>query len=101
MIIYNVTVKIEDSVHDEWLHWMKSVHIKDVMKTGLFEKSVMSRVISMKDPEGTTYSIQYFCKDMKTLHQYQVHHAPKLQQEHTQKYQGKFVAFRTLMEVVD
>ncbi|MBT6440423.1 MAG: DUF4286 family protein, partial [Flavobacteriales bacterium] len=26
MIIYNVTVKINNEVHDEWLQWMKETH---------------------------------------------------------------------------
>ena len=36
MIIYNVTVKIDHSVHQEWLDWMKNNHIQDVIKTGHF-----------------------------------------------------------------
>ena len=35
-IIYNVTVNIDDSVHDEWLEWMQTQHIPDVMSTGYF-----------------------------------------------------------------
>ena len=35
---------------------------------------------------------------MKDLHIYQVHDAVKLQKEHTDKFDGKFVAFRTLLE---
>ncbi|MEO8448027.1 MAG: DUF4286 family protein, partial [bacterium] len=27
MILYNVTVNVDDSVHDEWLEWMKTIHI--------------------------------------------------------------------------
>ena len=36
MILYNVTVKIAKAVHDDWLEWMKTVHIPDVLKTNLF-----------------------------------------------------------------
>ena len=34
MYIYNVTTNIDESVHDEWLHWMKEIHIPDVLATG-------------------------------------------------------------------
>jgi hypothetical protein len=101
MIIYNVTVKIDNEHHDDWLEWMQSTHIPDVMATGSFLSYRLSRVISMEDNDGTTYSIQYLCPDMKTLHQYQVHQAPDLQKEHTERYEGKFVAFRTLLEMVN
>jgi len=100
MIIYNVTVKIDNEVHDEWLQWMKEVHIPDVMNTGLFVDNKICRVIKHEE-DGTTYAIQYTCKDMATLHKYQVHHAATLQADHTKKYKDKFVAFRTLMEIID
>ncbi|MGQ3086877.1 DUF4286 family protein, partial [Flavobacterium sp.] len=30
MIIYNVTINIDDSVHDKWLTWMMEKHIPEV-----------------------------------------------------------------------
>ena len=37
MIIYNVTVSLVDqTIHEEWLNWMKTKHIPDVMNTGCF-----------------------------------------------------------------
>jgi len=99
MIIYNVTVSIDDEVHDEWVSWMKDTHIPDVMNTGFFVENKMCRVISHQE-EGNSYSIQYTCEDMKTLHQYQAQHAQRLQAEHSAKYEGKFAAFRTLLEII-
>ena len=99
-ILYNVTIKLDTQITEDWLQWMKTVHIPDVMATGMFESFQINRIIK-GDEEGVTYAIQYICPDMKTLHQYQVKHAQKLQAEHTQRYQGKFVAFRTLMEILD
>lgn len=98
-IIYNVTIQIEKDIAEDWLGWMKEVHIPDVMATGMFESFQISRIIK-DSPEGINYAVQYICQDMKTLHQYQIKHAQKLQADHTERYQGKFVAFRTLMEIV-
>ena len=100
MIIYNVTVKIDHEVHEDWLNWMQQVHIPDVMKTGMFSEQRMLKVLDgMTD--GNTYAIQYTCKDMATLDEYQEKHAPALQADHTARYKDKFVAFRTLLETVD
>lgn len=98
-IIYNVTIQVEHEIAEEWLSWMKEVHIPDVMATGMFESYQIARIIK-DSPEGINYAVQYICQDMKTLHQYQIKHAQKLQAEHTDRYKGKFVAFRTLMEIV-
>lgn len=99
MIIYNVTVNIDDDVHDEWLVWMKEVHMPDVMNTGFFLESRISRVL-IKEESGTTYAVQYTARTMADLEEYQRDHAPRLQKDHQDKYGNKFVAFRTLMEVV-
>jgi hypothetical protein len=98
MYIYNVTVNIDDSVHDEWLNWMQRTHIPDVLNTGLFESCRFCRVM-VDEESGTTYSIQYLVKDLETLQLYQQMYAPALQKEHTERYEGKFVAFRTILEM--
>jgi hypothetical protein len=100
MIIYNVTVNIDDSVHDEWLHWMRNVHIPDVMNTGMFLESRMLKVLGDEESGGSTYSIQYTCKSMNEFRQYEEVFAPALRAEVNVKYKDKFVAFRTLLEVV-
>ena len=100
MIIYNVTVKISNEKHDDWLEWMKTVHIPEVMATGKFTKNVFSKVL-IEDEEGTNYSIQYHCNSLETLQGYQDNYAPNLQVEHTARYKDHFVAFRTLLEIVD
>lgn len=100
MIIYNVTVNIDENVHEEWLSWMKEVHIPEVMKTGKMLSSKMSRILAYEQG-GLSYSIQYEMEDMETYKIYERDFAPNLQKDHTEKYAGKFVAFRTLLEVVD
>lgn len=98
MILYNVTVSIDEEVHDEWLEWMRKKHIPDVMATGMFLESRMAKVQS---DDSISYAIGYLCKDDSTLQRYFKDFAPKLQQEHASKFQGKFGAFRTLLDLVE
>ena len=102
MILYNVTIKIDNAVHDEWLEWMQQTHIPAVIETGCFLENRMSRIVIPTDPDndGFNYSIQYLCTNMATLQQYQAKFAPVLQHDHNTRYEGQFVAFRTVMEVV-
>ena len=101
MYAYNVTVNIDADVHDEWLKWMKDIHIPQVLATGHFENARMFRLLTTQEDEtGTTYVIQYFCKNLENYEQYQANHAPALQAETRRLYEGKFVAFRSLMEEV-
>lgn len=101
MIIYNITVNIDEDVHEDWINWMKTVHIPDVMNTGFFLENKICKVLSTQEDEtGHTYAIQYTCANMEDLDDYQENHAPQLQKEHFERYDGKFVAFRTLLEIV-
>lgn len=98
MIIYNVTVNIDYEAQDEWLQWMKEIHINEVMQTGFFIDAKLSKILA-EEEGGASYSIQYLCASMEDYETYQKNHAPKLQQAHTAKFAGRFVAFRTLLKV--
>ncbi len=99
MIIYNVTINVENDVHDEWLKWMRESHIPDVLKTGYFLEHKICKVLNVED-EGTTYSIQYTSKTMEDYEGYKANEAARLQKEVMDKFKGKFVAFRSLLEVI-
>ena len=101
MIIYNVTINIEEGIAEEWLQYMKEEHIPDVLRTGCFVEHRISKLLTRQDDEtGITYNIQYHCPDMETFDRYESEFAPDLKQDVIDKYGGKFVAFRSLMETV-
>ncbi|MEQ6121362.1 DUF4286 family protein [Reichenbachiella sp. MALMAid0571] len=100
MILYNVTVNIDKEVENEWLQWMKQIHIPNVLKTGMFVDHKMYKIMA-DDPQGTSYSIQYFADSMEKLNKYQSEFASALQAETIQNYGRHLVAFRTVLESVD
>lgn len=100
MIIYNVTINIDESVHDEWLQWMRGKHIPDMLATEKFLSAKMCRILVKEDMGGISYSVQYRCADMGTLQRYYAENAPQMREEGLQLFPNKFVAFRTEMEVV-
>jgi len=100
MILYNVTVSIDASAESDWLVWMKSKHIPDVIATGCFIEGRLSRVHA-EEAGGLTYAVSYVAPSQEKYDEYQEKFAPKLQQEHTQRYSGRFAAFRTMMTIVE
>jgi len=99
MYIYNVTISVESSVHEEWMKWMQEVHIPDVMKTGCFIDNRMLKVLNVED-EGVTYSVQYTFLNMSDMEEYKAKHGARLQKDALDKFKDKLVAFRTLLEIV-
>jgi hypothetical protein len=100
MILYNVTVSIDQSVHQDWLQWMRETHIPEVLATGCFLESRLSR-IQGEEEGGVTFSVMYLAPSQEKYDEYQQVYAPKLQADHTSHYIGKFATFRTVLQVVE
>ena len=100
MIIYNVTVNIHESVHDQWMKWMQEKHIKDVLATGKFFSARMVKVLVEEEMGGTTYSIQYTTDSKAKLEQYYLEDAPRLREEGQALFGDKMLAFRTELELI-
>ena len=99
MVIYNVTLKVEPGIAEEWAQWMKDEHIPDVMKTGSFQSQRFFK-IRIDEEDGVSFCVQYEALTEKDLEDYFTNHAPRLQTEHMNRYANKFVAFRTLLEYI-
>jgi phosphoribosylamine-glycine ligase len=100
MIIYNVTINIHESVHDQWMQWMQTKHIADVLATGKFSSAKMVKVLIEEEMGGTTYSIQYTTDTKETLQKYYDEDAPRLRDEGLALFGDKMLAFRTELELV-
>jgi hypothetical protein len=99
MIVYNVTINIDESIHADWVKWMKEKHLSDVMATGMFTSYKFLKLLSKQDDEtGETYAIQYFAPTMENYEKYQAEFAPALQKDGRDLFGDKFHAFRTLLE---
>lgn len=99
-IVYNVTVKVLDEILIDWVQWMQEKHIPDVMNTGCFESYQMNKILHDDGDGGHSYAIQYISQDKDKIDTYLTQFAKPLQKEHTDRYKDKYVAFRTLMEIV-
>ena len=100
MILYNVTINIHESVHDQWMQWMQEKHIGEVLATGKFSAARMVKVLVEEDMGGTTYSIQYTTDSKETLQRYYDEDAPRLREEGLKLFGDKMLAFRTELELI-
>ncbi|PQB05249.1 DUF4286 family protein [Aureitalea marina] len=100
MYIYNVTINIDESIQQQWLDWMCGEHIPDMLATGKFSSALMSRVMVEEEMGGITYSIQYRTQSYDMLQAYYKEDAQRLRSQ-SDRFKGKFVAFRTELEVID
>lgn len=99
MIIYNVTINVQEDIHAKWLKWMKEEHIADMLATKKFTKALMTRVLVKEEMGGITYSVQYTTESKEMLEKYYAEDAEELRSK-SKAFEGKFVAFRTELEVI-
>lgn len=99
-IIYNVTVKVDATIADAWLQWLLKEHIADVLQTGCFTTYKVVRLLDIDDTEGPTFAIQYSADSKADYNRYIDIHAPLMRQKSFDKWGNRFVAFRSVMQVI-
>jgi len=100
MIIYNVTINIDESIHTEWLSWIKE-HIPQVLATGKFTEAKLTKVLVEEDLKEITYSVQYRATSREALDAYYREDADRLRKDGLSKFADKMLAFRTELEIID
>ena len=100
MFIYNVTIKVNWSIHEAWVKWMREKHIPDVMNKGCFTEYRFLKLLETDDTEGPTYAIQYTAGTRANYDTYIELHAPALRKDLLDNWGDNFIGFRSLMEVV-
>ena len=100
MLLYNETIGIDSGIESEWLQWIKEVYVPGVMHTGLFVEYKIYKILHDTDDETISYSIQYFSQSIDHIEQYIEVFAPRLTEEHRNRFINRHVIFRTLLEQV-
>ncbi len=98
MFIYNITLKVDHAILNEWLHWQKEIHIPEIMATGLFYDHRFYRLLEHDEEEGNTYVIQFLAKEKNDYNRYLENFAPRLRKESDQKWGDQVLSFRTLLQ---
>lgn len=100
MILYNVTIILDEEIHVNWLKWLKNEHLKEIMSTGFF---ISYRVLKVLDSpnEGVTYCVQYIADSVEKYKEYLQIHPNQLQNNLPAEFLNKFVVFSTLMEFIE
>jgi Domain of unknown function (DUF4286) len=101
MIIYNVTIKVAQVIATDWLEWLQTEHIPDVIATGCFTHATILRLLEVDDTEGPTYAVQYVAESKALYNLYIERHAALMREKGYTKWGDQFIAFRSVMQVVN
>ncbi len=99
-IIYNVTIKVEQSIADTWLEWLLNEHIPSIMQTNCFVEFKLVRLLEVDDSEGPTYAVQFLATSKADYNRYIELHSLRMQKNAFEKWDQQFITFSSVMEVV-
>jgi len=100
MIIFNITVNISYSAEQEWVTYMKTIHIPEILASKLPLEVKFLRLLTEIENDGSTYTTQFAFLTMEDFLAYQTHFQTPLLEKHHQRFSGQYVSFRTLLEEV-
>ncbi len=100
MLIYNVTIKVDHTIATNWLQWLKEEHIPELIATGCFTNATILRLIEVDETEGPTYAVQYHTESKSLYNRYIQKFSDTMRKKSMDKWGNKFIAFRSVMEVV-
>ena len=101
MIVYNVTIKVNHSIVTDWLTWLREEHIPDLIGTGCFSHATILHLIEADDEEGITYAVQYHAECKGLYNRYIEKFADEMRKKGMEKWGNQFIAYRTVMQVVN
>ena len=101
MFIFNVTTKVNWSIHEAWLEWMQTEHMPALLRTRCFVRYQLLKLHEQDEEEGPTYTAQYFAESKALYNRYIEVYADAIREDYLDKWGNNFIAFRTLLEVID
>ena len=93
MITYEVRIKINQNIENEWLEWMKTVHVPEVIATGMVRSF---QILKPQEGEAQRYHFHYHFESQSDYELYIQNHTAKLRESVLEKYDGQFEASRQI-----
>ncbi|WP_029905380.1 DUF4286 family protein [Prevotella sp. 10(H)] len=100
MIIFNTTFHVEDNVCNEYISYMKEIHIPRAAGSGFLHDPRFARIHPQHEENGSSYSLQFRVKNIDTLNHWFETEGLALQKELTERFGNKALGFVTLMEEI-
>jgi len=101
MIIYNITMNIDESIHEQWMDWMRNVFIKQMLETAHFSAARLVKVLVQEEMGGLTYSAQFETDSRNTLENFYQKDHDRLLGEGHKLFASKMLVFATELAVLE
>ncbi len=100
MLIFNTTLHIDDSIHDDCLKYLREEYIPESLVGKLVGQPSLARIESRHEENGVSYAMQFKTQNIESLNKWIEETGGRLQKELTDKFGSKVSGFVTLLEEI-
>lgn len=100
MLIFNITVKVENQILEEWMQWQKEIYIPEMIATGCFYDHRFYELLEHEEEDGKTFVIQFYANSKSDYDNYIESFAMQLGLKSAEKWNDGVISFRTLLQNV-
>ncbi len=101
MFIYNITLKVDNHIVNEWLQWQQEILIPEILGTGFFYDCRFYELLEQDDIEARTFVVQYLANEWEDYYKYIHEKALFFREKVSKKWGHQITSFRTLLKSVD
>jgi len=100
MILYNITIIIEEGIENDWLKWINQNFVPDALSSNLLVSSRLLKVLDSPN-EGITYCLQFIADNIQNYNEFKNLHASEILDAHASEFKNKSVFFSSVMEFIN
>lgn len=101
MIIYNITCKVDWTVHAQWVPWIKEAYIPEMLYGGLFYHGQLVKLIDTDETDGPTYALQFYARSLENYRLFTADAGTAPLRRFHNKWTQSVVTFGTVMQLVE
>jgi hypothetical protein len=97
MILLNITILSDESIHEELKSWILKDFIPSVAKDEMFISQSLLKVLNSPN-EGITYALQFIAENQDVINQFRQNKLLAFQHKTQQEYVNKVYLVESVME---
>ena len=101
MLIINTTFHVSESCEEEWIKWVHTEYIPEVIAPGMLVEPRFCKLLIENETGNQSYAIQFEVKDFDTLDAWFKEYGEKIQSSLCDRFQEKVLSFTTVMENIE
>jgi hypothetical protein len=97
MILFNITILSDETIHEELKSWLLKDFIPKVAKDGTFNSQSLLKILNSPN-EGVTYSLQFIAENQDVISHFKTNRLLSFHKKAQEEYANKVYFVESIME---